>query len=126
MGQESTVPIDISQVTFLNKTPSNFHMLPWMNDETKKFYYILRTPSTPLKSRGLLFSTDVAVYPSIKLNFCTETNNKTCLKGDSKSSLTNYGRLFLFIEQQKDTSSVSKDETNQNGNNYLQYNFFVI
>ena len=72
MGQENTVPIDIAQVTYdkENNVSNNFHLLPWMNDETKQFYYILRTPSTPLKSRGLLFSTDVAVYPSIKLNFC--------------------------------------------------------
>ena len=68
-----------------------------MNEDTKKFYYILRTPDQPLKSRGLLFTTDVAVYPSIKLNFCQGNSTINCLEGDAKSSLTNYGRIFLFI-----------------------------
>ena len=40
--------------------------------------------------------------------------------------LTNYGRIFLFIEQQQDHSSVSRDKASDNGNNYLQYNFFVV
>lgn len=127
-GQENTVPIDIAEVTYnkSNKTGNNFELLPWMSDDTKKFYYFLRTPATPLKSRGLLFTTDVAVYPSIKLNFCTGNTTVNCLAGDAKSFLTNYGRLFLFIEQQQDPSSVSRDTSSKNGNDYLQYNFFVV
>lgn len=40
--------------------------------------------------------------------------------------MTNYGRIFLFLEQQQDPSSVSRDTSSKNGNNYLQYNFFVV
>jgi hypothetical protein len=107
MGSESTVPITISEVTYLNGNASNFNLLPWMNDDTKKFYYILRTPDQPLKARGLLFSTPVAVYPSFKMSFCKDTAMVTCLSGNDKYELTNYGRIFLFIEQQADKSSVS-------------------
>ena len=68
----------------------------------------------------------MAVYPSIKLNFCTGNTTVNCLTGDEKSALTNYGRIFLFIEEKQDPSSVSRDTSTKNGNNYLQYNFFVV
>ncbi len=126
MGTESTVPIGVKQVTYLNGTETNFNSMPWMSDDVKKFYQILRTPDQPLKARGLLFSTPIAIYPSFKLNFCSDHDNLTCLKGNDFYKLTNYGRIFMFIEQMTDNSSVSKDQINNDGNKYLQYNFFLI
>lgn len=126
MGSENTVPIPIEEVTFLNGNATNFDRLPWMSQDTKEFYYILRTAGQPLKARGLLFSTPMAVYPSFKMSFCKDSALVTCLSGNPKYELTNYGRIFLFIEEQVDNSSVSQDRTESNGNRYLQHNFFVI
>lgn len=78
-----------------------------MSNNTKMFYQILRTPGQPLKAKGLLFSTPMAVYPSFKLSFCKDNGSNTCLTGNDKYELTNYGRIFLFVEQQTDNSSVS-------------------
>ena len=40
--------------------------------------------------------------------------------------MTDFGRIFFFVEQTKDESVVSRDATDNNGNNYLQYNFFIL
>ena len=42
----------------LSGTSLNFDKIDWMSEETKKFYYILRTPTTPLKVKGLLYTSD--------------------------------------------------------------------
>lgn len=68
-----------------------------MNNKTKEFYYILRTPDQPLKARGLLFSSPLAVYPSFKMNFCKPGAGVTCITGNDFYELTNFGRIFLFI-----------------------------
>lgn len=120
------MPIDIANVTFMNGISSNFDLLPWMSESTKKFYSILRTPAQPLKSRGLLFTSNVSVYPSIKFSLCSPSPTKVCKNQSQIDALTDFGRIFFFIEQTQDNSSVSKDATDNNGNNYLQYNFFIL
>ena len=40
--------------------------------------------------------------------------------------LSNYGRFFLFIQNQIDNSSVSLEKDFDQGDNYLLYNFFVV
>ena len=69
-----------------------------MNNATKQFYSYLRTPAQPLKASGLLYTSDKAVYPSIKLNFCVPNATFACVDNATKNSLTDFGRLFLFIE----------------------------
>lgn len=45
LGNEYNVPINITFVTNINGNESNFDKLPWMSDENKRFYQILKTPS---------------------------------------------------------------------------------
>jgi hypothetical protein len=40
--------------------------------------------------------------------------------------LTNFARLFLFIEQTPDKSSISREKVASNGNRYLLYNFYLV
>ncbi len=72
------MPIDIANVTYINEEKSNFTLLPWMSETTKKFYSILRTPAQPLKSKGLLFTSNLSVYPSIKFSLCSSSPTKVC------------------------------------------------
>lgn len=75
----------------------------------------------------MLFKSDVSVYPSIKFNFCQNTTKTNCKTPEDINALTDFGRIFLFVEQTKDDSSISKDDTTDTtGNNYLQYNFFLL
>lgn len=98
IGIEYNVPIDITLVTNLNGKEDNFEKLPWMSLETKRFYQSLRTPTLPLKSRGLLFKSNVSVYPSIKFSFCQNSTSKiNCKTQDEINALTDFGRIFFFI-----------------------------
>lgn len=47
LGVENDSNITWANVTYdkLTNQSYGFDMLPWMSDATKKFYYVLRTPS---------------------------------------------------------------------------------
>lgn len=107
---------------------TNFDLIPWMSDATKQFYYILRTPSEDLYASGLLYSSDITEYVQFKLYFCSLATNASavCADTNTTANLASYGRVFLFIENQPDRSSISLEEPSPNGNNYLLYNFFVV
>jgi len=59
IGEQNTTAIDFDLVTYFNNYPSNFDKIPWMNDDTKEFYYILRTPILKnLTAHGLLYASN--------------------------------------------------------------------
>lgn len=83
-----------------------------MDDQNKQFYYILRTPTLKnITSKGLLYSSPETTYLQVKASFCkNDTINSTkniCLPLTDIAQLSNYGRFFLFIENQVDNSTVS-------------------
>ena len=97
-----------------------------MNSATKQFYYILRTPVDKMTAKGLLYSSDNNSYVRVKVSYCYDPENQSCYDNDTINRLSNFGRFFLFVENKPDTSSVSREDSFKNGNNYLLYNFFVI
>jgi hypothetical protein len=88
-------------VTYNQSTqvPTNFDLIPWMSDSAKQFYFILRTPTDPLKVNGLLYTSDITTYIRLKFNFCSSaTTNITCLDyATDQADLAAHGRIFLFI-----------------------------
>lgn len=125
-GNESSIPIDHQQVTFLNNKSSNFGQLPWMDDLTKQFYYILRTPTEKdIAAHGLLYTTPETTYMQVKVNFCVNATPPTCLPADEMARLSNFGRFFLFVQYEIDNSTVSREEFSQDDHYYL-YNFFIV
>lgn len=81
-----------------------------MNEATKRFYYVLRTNSQPSMASGLLYSSETATYARVKASYCVNStsNNNSCATNDTLNNRSNYGRFFLFIQNQPDTSSVSR------------------
>lgn len=77
-----------------------------------------------MKAKGLLYSTDNNTYIRVKVSYCVDS--PTCLDNQTMANLSSYGRFFLFIENDPDTSVISRETLSSNGNNYLLYNFFVI
>lgn len=124
----SYVQYDFVTYDKTNQVANNFQLMPWMSDATKQFYYILRTPTEDLYASGLLYSSDITEYVQLKLYFCSTATNATaaCADANSTAVLASYGRVFLFIENQPDRSSISLEKPSANGNNYLLYNFFVV
>lgn len=101
--------------------------LDWMSNSTKNFYYIQRYPIAEMKAKGLLYSTDTNTYIRAKISYCQNTTNSSnCVDNNTMYNLSSYGRFFLFIKNDIDTSVISKETLASNGNNYLLYNFFVI
>ena len=98
-----------------------------MNEKTKQFYYILRTPRPKdLTTYGLLYTSPQTRYVRVKAYFCRNGTNITCMSQQQMTELSNYGRFFLFIEDQVDNSSLSLQTEFPKDNRFLLYNFFVI
>jgi tRNA isopentenyl-2-thiomethyl-A-37 hydroxylase MiaE len=68
------VPIFLGNYTEANKNNLNPDLIPWIDDGTKSFYNILRTSSSSLFAKGLLYSTGNASYAKIKVQMCNYTN----------------------------------------------------
>jgi hypothetical protein len=64
----------LGNYTEANKNNSDPDLIPWIDDDTKSFYNILRTSSQPLLAKGLLYSTGNASYAKIKVQMCNYTN----------------------------------------------------
>lgn len=69
-GKEDPQPVDWAFVKYDNGQKTNFDRIPWMSDSTKMFYYILRTPTSPLTAQGLLYASDVNSYVRVKVSYC--------------------------------------------------------
>ena len=86
-GVENKVPLNWDYVKYNTSDGStqNFDKINWMSQATKKFYYILRTPTEPLKVKGLLYTSDETIYARLKLYFCgaKKDPNITCLDNET-------------------------------------------
>lgn len=79
-----------------------------MSDATKKFYYIMRFPTQDMYAKGLLYSTDESTYIRAKVSYCY--NQSYCLDNNTMFQLSNFGRFFLFIENEPDKSIISREK----------------
>jgi hypothetical protein len=126
-GAEVADPLPFELVTYLNNQSSNFDKIDWLSDHNKQFYYVLRTPSRKdLTSYGLLYSTPETRYIQAKASFCLNGTGRVCKPYENMTQLANYGRFFLFIENEVDDSSVSLEKDFNKDNNFQLYNFFVV
>jgi hypothetical protein len=102
-GGQSNFTLSSDIVSYQNSNPVNFGLLNWMSDSTKKFYYVLRTPTQPLYAQGLLYTTDVSTYVRVKMSFCYNgTASNTCINNETMAYLSNFGRFFLFVQNTPD------------------------
>ena len=71
-GKETPIDVEWKLVEYNQTTNQsmNFDLIPWMSDKTKQFYNVLRTPSEPIKAKGLLYVSDNNLYVRVKVFYC--------------------------------------------------------
>lgn len=80
-----------------------------------------------MKARGLLYSTENSNYTKITIKRCDFLGHpQDCETEDSIRSKMAKGRIFLFIETQKDNSSASLTEVDEKTSQFTIANFFLI
>jgi hypothetical protein len=85
-----------------------------MSESAKMFYYVLRTPEQPIRAQGLLYSSDTSIFTRLKIAYCVNGTSVICMPANNATNstpnqeeLSNRGRIFLFVENTPDTSSIS-------------------
>jgi hypothetical protein len=95
----------------------------WIDADTLNFYsnLLCPIPSSNMTISGLLYASDVAINPAIKISYCLTNDTIPVPCSNQTYNVTAGGRIFLFIERQK-----SKYDTISSKSSYLIYNFFLV